>query len=152
MIAEMCRVAATKYSHAPKNDLSAGPPTNNIDKWRPINRISGGVADANPAQCAPAAWAKHSPFELKDELKRHGHCSSDGATADHGPGSSTLGAPKPQKYLQKTIYQRELKPRMQNLTAFDRFSCQDLWEQGLSISSDVPGPRRSIPSKNARTL
>lgn len=70
-------------------------------------------------------WAEHSPFELKDELKRRGYRWSDGndgrpkswyIDVDDGDQHAEI------EYLQKTIYQRELEPRIQSLIAFNRFS------------------------------
>lgn len=70
-------------------------------------------------------WAEHSPFELKDELKRRGYRWSDGA--DGRPRSWYIDVEESDQaaeidYLQRTIYQRELEVRIQTLTAFDRFS------------------------------
>jgi DNA polymerase III subunit epsilon len=70
-------------------------------------------------------WAEHSPFELKDELKRRGYRWSDGN--DGRPKSWYIDVDDCDQnaeieYLQKAIYQRELEPRIQSLTAFNRFS------------------------------
>lgn len=70
-------------------------------------------------------WAEQSPFELKDELKRRGYRWSDGANGrprswyidvDEGTHVAEI------EFLQKTIYQRDFAPRIEVLTAFDRFS------------------------------
>ncbi|MFB9266938.1 3'-5' exonuclease [Bradyrhizobium erythrophlei] len=70
-------------------------------------------------------WAEHSPFELKDELKRRGYRWSDGA--DGRPRSwyidvDETGQAAEIEYLQRTVYQCEVEVRIQTLTAFDRFS------------------------------
>lgn len=70
-------------------------------------------------------WAEHSPFELKDELKRRGYRWSDGT--DGRPKSWYIDVDESDQsaeieFLQKTIYQRALEPRTQILTAFNRFS------------------------------
>ena len=70
-------------------------------------------------------WAEHSPFELKDELKRRGYRWSDGA--DGRPRSwyidvDETGQAAEIEYLQRVVYQRDLGVRIQTLTAFDRFS------------------------------
>lgn len=70
-------------------------------------------------------WAEHSPFELKDELKRRGYRWSDGN--DGRPKSWYIDVDESDQsaeieFLQKTIYQRALEPRTQILTAFNRFS------------------------------
>ena len=70
-------------------------------------------------------WAEQSPFDLKDSLKRRGYRWSDGS--DGRPRSwfidideSTLDDEI--AFLKTEIYLRATEPRLQTLTAFDRFS------------------------------
>ncbi|MHB0773465.1 hypothetical protein ACYCVF_33870 [Bradyrhizobium sp. 1.29L] len=70
-------------------------------------------------------WAEQSPFELKDSLKCRGYRWSDGT--DGGPkswyvdvGDSTVDDEL--AFLRAEIYLRDVKPRLQTLTAFTRFS------------------------------
>ncbi|TYL96663.1 3'-5' exonuclease [Bradyrhizobium rifense] len=72
-------------------------------------------------------WAEHSPFELKDSLKRRGYRWSDGT--DGRPkswyvdvGESALEAEL--AFLRSEIYLRDVEPRLQTMTAFTRFSCR----------------------------
>lgn len=70
-------------------------------------------------------WAEQSPFELKDALKRRGYRWSDGSDGrprswyidiDEGAVDDELS------FLKTEIYQRDVEPRLQTLTAFTRFS------------------------------
>ena len=70
-------------------------------------------------------WAEQSPFELKDSLRRRGYRWSDGSDGrprswyvDVGEGSLDHEI----AFLKSEIYLREVEPRLQTLTAFDRFS------------------------------
>jgi DNA polymerase-3 subunit epsilon len=70
-------------------------------------------------------WAEQTPFELKDALKRRGYRWSDGSDGrprswyvDVGEGSLDDEI----TFLKSEIYLREVEPRLQTLTAFDRFS------------------------------
>jgi DNA polymerase-3 subunit epsilon len=70
-------------------------------------------------------WAEHSPFDLKDSLKRRGYRWSDGS--DGRPRSWYIDVDESKlrdelAYLKSEIYLRDVEPRFQTLTAFDRFS------------------------------
>jgi DNA polymerase-3 subunit epsilon len=70
-------------------------------------------------------WAEQSPFDLKDSLKRRGYRWSDGS--DGRPRSWYVdvleGALEDEiTFLKSEIYQRDVEPRVQTLTAFTRFS------------------------------
>ncbi|WFU34289.1 3'-5' exonuclease [Bradyrhizobium brasilense] len=70
-------------------------------------------------------WAERTPFELKDALKRRGYRWSDGS--DGRPRSWYVDSDESKldeeiAFLQTDIYLRDVEPRLQILTAFDRFS------------------------------
>ena len=70
-------------------------------------------------------WAEQSPFELKDELKQRGYRWSDGA--DGRPRSWYIDVDQDDQateieFLRKTIYLRDVEPRVQSVSAFNRFS------------------------------
>ena len=70
-------------------------------------------------------WAEQSPFELKDELKQRGYRWSDGA--DGRPRSWYIDVDQDDQateieFLRRTIYLRDVDPRIQTVTAFNRFS------------------------------
>jgi DNA polymerase-3 subunit epsilon len=70
-------------------------------------------------------WAEQSPFELKDALKRRGYRWSDGT--DGRPRSWYIDVGESAlddeiAFLRTEIYQRDVEPRLQTLTAFTRFS------------------------------
>jgi DNA polymerase-3 subunit epsilon len=70
-------------------------------------------------------WAEHSPFEFKDELKRRSYRWNDGS--DGRPRSWYLdidedGRVEAIRFLRQEIYQREIDPIIQKLTALNRFS------------------------------
>lgn len=70
-------------------------------------------------------WAEHSPFELKNELKKRGYRWSDGT--DGRPRSWYTDVDKAEQaseieFLRKTIYLRDVEPRVQAVSAFNRFS------------------------------
>ena len=70
-------------------------------------------------------WAEQSPFELKYVLKKRGYKWSDGA--DGRPRSWYIDVDEAAKadeveFLRKTIYLRDVDPRMQFLSAMSRFS------------------------------
>jgi DNA polymerase-3 subunit epsilon len=72
-------------------------------------------------------WAEHSPFELKDALKRRGYRWSDGS--DGRPRSWYIDVSETDvdveiAFLKSEIYLREITPRLQTLTAFTRFSAR----------------------------
>jgi DNA polymerase-3 subunit epsilon len=69
--------------------------------------------------------AEQSPFDLKDLLKRRGYRWSDGS--DGRPRSWYVDVDESKlgdeiAFLKTEIYLREVEPRLQTLTAFDRFS------------------------------
>jgi DNA polymerase-3 subunit epsilon len=70
-------------------------------------------------------WAEQSPFDLKDELKRRGYRWSDGS--DGRPKSWYIDVEESKEaseieFLRKTIYMRDVEPRVQALNALSRFS------------------------------
>jgi len=70
-------------------------------------------------------WAEQSPFELKDALKRRGYRWSDGS--DGRPRSWYVDIDESKldeeiAFLKAEIYLHQVEPRLQVLTAFDRFS------------------------------
>src|SRR5215467_14437780 len=70
-------------------------------------------------------WAEQSPFDLKDKLKRRGYRWSDGS--DGRPRSWYVDIDESKlddeiSFLKTEIYLRDAEPRLQTLTAFDRFS------------------------------
>ncbi|MGY3511259.1 3'-5' exonuclease [Bradyrhizobium lupini] len=72
-------------------------------------------------------WAEQSPFELKDALKKRGYRWSDGT--DGRPKSwyvdvAEIALDDEIAFLKAEIYQRDISPTMQTLTAFTRFSAR----------------------------
>jgi DNA polymerase-3 subunit epsilon len=70
-------------------------------------------------------WAEQSPFELKDTLKKRGYRWSDGA--DGRPKAWFVDVAEESHaneidFLKAEIYQRDVEPRVQPVTALDRFS------------------------------
>ena len=70
-------------------------------------------------------WAEQSPFDLKDLLRRRGYRWSDGS--DGRPRSWYVDVDESKlddeiAFLRTEIYLRDVQPRLQTLTAFDRFS------------------------------
>ncbi|MFB9262194.1 hypothetical protein ACFFWD_03225, partial [Bradyrhizobium erythrophlei] len=70
-------------------------------------------------------WAEQSPFEFKDSLRRRGYRWSDGS--DGRPRSWYVDVEESKiddeiAFLKTEIYLRDVEPRLQTLTAFDRFS------------------------------
>jgi DNA polymerase-3 subunit epsilon len=70
-------------------------------------------------------WAEQSPFDLKDELKKRGYRWSDGA--DGRPRSWYTDVDEADQateieFLRKVIYLSEVEPRIQAISAFNRFS------------------------------
>ncbi|UQR62367.1 3'-5' exonuclease [Bradyrhizobium sp. C-145] len=70
-------------------------------------------------------WAEQSPFELKDSLKRRGYRWNDGS--DGRPKSWYIDVTEDAfadeiAFLRAEIYLRDADPRVQELTAFSRFS------------------------------
>lgn len=70
-------------------------------------------------------WAEQSPFELKDELKRRGYRWNDGADGRLRSWYIDVdeAAQEPEiDFLRRTIYLRDVSPRVQTMTAINRFS------------------------------
>lgn len=70
-------------------------------------------------------WAEQSPFELKDVLKRRGYRWSDGNDGRLKSWYLDVGEDGLESeiaFLRTEIYQCDIEPRFQALTAFDRFS------------------------------
>jgi DNA polymerase-3 subunit epsilon len=70
-------------------------------------------------------WAEQSPFDLKDTLKRRGYRWSGGS--EGRPRSWYIDVDENKldneiAFLKAEIYLRDVEPRLQTLTAFDRFS------------------------------
>jgi DNA polymerase-3 subunit epsilon len=70
-------------------------------------------------------WAEQSPFELKDALKRRGYRWSDGS--DGKPRSWYIDVDEnsqaaENEFLRTTIYLRDADPRIQMMSAMNRFS------------------------------
>jgi DNA polymerase III subunit epsilon len=70
-------------------------------------------------------WAEHSPFELKDTLKKRGYRWNDGS--DGRPRSWYIDVDESShlaeiEFLRKTIYLRDVDPRIQLMSAVNRFS------------------------------
>jgi DNA polymerase III subunit epsilon len=70
-------------------------------------------------------WAEQSPFELKDALKKRGYRWSDGT--DGRPRSWYIDVDESGKadeidFLRKTIYLQDIDPRVQFVSAMNRFS------------------------------
>jgi len=70
-------------------------------------------------------WAEQSPFELKDELKKRGYRWNDGA--DGRPRSWYIDVEEAShaseiEFLRTTIYLRDVQPRIQAMSAINRFS------------------------------
>jgi DNA polymerase III subunit epsilon len=72
-------------------------------------------------------WAEQSPFDLKDELKKRGYRWSDGA--DGRPRAWYIDVDEADQadeveFLRKVIYLSEVEPRIQAISAFNRFSAR----------------------------
>ena len=70
-------------------------------------------------------WAEQSPFEMKDELKRRGYRWSDGADGRLRSWYIDVDevAQEPEiEFLRKIVYLRDVDPRIQPMTAMNRFS------------------------------
>ncbi|MCP2216216.1 3'-5' exonuclease [Bradyrhizobium elkanii] len=70
-------------------------------------------------------WAEQTAFELKDSLKRRGYRWNDGS--DGRPKSWFIDVDETAlddeiAFLRAEIYLRDVEPRLQRLTAFERFS------------------------------
>jgi DNA polymerase-3 subunit epsilon len=70
-------------------------------------------------------WAEQSPFDLKDSLKRRRYRWSDGRDGRLRSWYIDVDESKLDDeiaFLKTEIYLRDMEPRLQTLTAFDRFS------------------------------
>ncbi len=70
-------------------------------------------------------WAEQSPFDLKDSLKRRGYRWSDGSDGRPRLWYVDVDESKLEDeiaFLKTEIYLRDVEPRLQALTAFNRFS------------------------------
>lgn len=72
-------------------------------------------------------WAEQSPFDLKDSLKKRGYRWSDGS--DGRPRSWYIDVDEAAldgelAFLKTEVYLRDVEPRLQTLTAFNRFSAR----------------------------
>jgi DNA polymerase III subunit epsilon len=70
-------------------------------------------------------WAEQSPFELKDELKKRRYRWNDGA--DGRPRSWYIDVDEASQaaeieFLRTTIYLGDVEPRIQAMSAINRFS------------------------------
>jgi DNA polymerase III subunit epsilon len=70
-------------------------------------------------------WAEQSPFDLKDELKKRGYRWNDGA--DGRPRSWYIDVDESNQtneleFLKTAIYLRDVEPRIQAMSAVNRFS------------------------------
>jgi DNA polymerase-3 subunit epsilon len=70
-------------------------------------------------------WAEQSPFELKDDLKKRGYRWNDGT--DGRPRSWHIDVDEGHQeneieFLRTTIYLRDVRPRIQAMSAINRFS------------------------------
>jgi DNA polymerase-3 subunit epsilon len=97
--------------------LSADVPT--------LNRSAFAILLERARRKAICIWAEQSPFELKDPLKKRGYRWSDGA--DGRPRSWYIDVDESHQtaeieFLRKTIYLQEVDPRVQLLSAMNRFS------------------------------
>jgi DNA polymerase III subunit epsilon len=67
-------------------------------------------------------WAEQSPFDLRDSLKRRGYRWSDGRPRSWYVDVDESKLEDEIAFLKTEIYLRDVEPRLQTLTAFDRFS------------------------------
>jgi DNA polymerase-3 subunit epsilon len=90
-----------------------------------LNRSALAVLLERARRMTMRIWAEQSPFELKDELKKRGYRWSDGA--DGRPRSWYIDVDEASQateieFLRKSIYQRDVEPRVQAMSAINRFS------------------------------
>src|SRR4029077_11033895 len=90
-----------------------------------LNRSAFAVLLERARRKTVRIWAEQSPFELKDTLKKRGYRWSDGS--DGRPRSWYVDVDEAKLddeivFLKTEIYVRDVEPRLQMLTAFDRFS------------------------------
>ena len=91
------------------------------------NRSALGVLLERARRKTMRVWADQSPFDLKDELKKRGYRWSDGA--DGRPRSWYTDVDEADQaseieFLRKVIYLSEVEPRIQAISAFNRFSAR----------------------------
>jgi DNA polymerase III subunit epsilon len=85
-------------------------------------------------------WAEHSPFDLKDVLKRRGYRWNDGA--DGSPRSWFIDVDDSLRdaeleFLRKEIYQRDVELFCCELSAFERFSARRGWALSAPAASSA---------------
>jgi DNA polymerase III subunit epsilon len=90
-----------------------------------LNRSAFSVLLERARRRTVRIWAEHSPFELKDMLKKRGYRWSDGS--DGRPRSWYVDVDEANQtgeveFLQTAIYLEEVEPRMQIMSAMNRFS------------------------------
>jgi DNA polymerase-3 subunit epsilon len=83
------------------------------------------AGSSSPGKRPLRVWAEQSPFDLKDALRRRGYRWCDGS--DGRPRSWYVDIDESKlddeiAFLRTEIFLRDLQPRLQTLTAFDRFS------------------------------
>lgn len=70
-------------------------------------------------------WAEQSPFELKDALKKWGYRWSDGADGRARSWYTDVDEASQEaeiEFLRATTYPRNVDPRIQMISAMNRFS------------------------------
>ncbi len=115
--------------------LSSGPPGDRrLSRAAGDSRVriarsrcagTGGSSGTRPQENDAGLGESESPFDLKDELKRRGYRWSDGS--DGRPKSWYIDVEESKEaseieFLRKTIYMRDVEPRVQALSAMSRFS------------------------------
>jgi DNA polymerase-3 subunit epsilon len=90
-----------------------------------VNRSGLAVLLERARRKTTRIWAEQSPFELKDELMKRGYRWNDGADGrprswyidvDEGSQASEI------EFLRTTVYLRDVEPRIQAMSAINRFS------------------------------
>jgi DNA polymerase-3 subunit epsilon len=90
-----------------------------------LNRTAFAVLLERARRKTLRIWAEQSPFDLKDTLKKRGYRWSDGT--DGRPRSWYIDVDEASQtteieFLRKTIYLRDVDPRIQRMSAINRFS------------------------------
>jgi DNA polymerase III subunit epsilon len=90
-----------------------------------INRSALAILLERARRKTMRIWAEQSPFELKDELKKRGYRWND--RADGRPRSWYIDVEEAShaneiEFLRTTIYLRDVQPRVQAMSAINRFS------------------------------
>jgi DNA polymerase-3 subunit epsilon len=90
-----------------------------------LNRSAFAILLERARRKTVRVWAEQSPFEFKDVLKRRGYKWSDGS--DGRPRSwyvdvDEAGREDEIDFLRKTIYLQDVDPRIQFVSAMNRFS------------------------------